>query len=437
MANKAIRKFVKQQDGALTAFGLFFGLSSIVIGGLAIDVASAMMARTQLQAAADAAAHAALYIREWEDSATAKTAALAIAETNMPAARFGSLLTADDIQFGYWDRDAQAFQIDPDSKDAVFVDISRLAAKGNSVGTYFLRFAGFNSWDVRRGAVFETYIPKCFREGFVADGIIDIQTDNIYRSGFCLHSNTHMEMNSNNTFEDGTIVSMPDKRNVVLSSSGMETNDGLAAALRDNSYRMRLLDRIDDIIAGVLDSNSKYYQSYITSSTPIALNSNWKLDASKFTQGRIHTISCSSMSQQATIHELTSLKNVVIWTNCKFKFGANVKLQNVVIVNENTRDSSFNSASGLQLGKDDNCDTDGGVQLVTRGGIKFPQYLSMYGGQMIALGDISFSSNANGIQGASVIAGGRIDGTTDMDMGFCGGAGMENNFEAVYFRLAS
>ena len=91
MANKIIRKFVKQQNGALTAFGLFIALSSIVIGGLAIDVANAMMARTQLQAAADAAAHAALYIRELDDSATAKTAALAIAETNMPAARFGSL----------------------------------------------------------------------------------------------------------------------------------------------------------------------------------------------------------------------------------------------------------------------------------------------------------------------------------------------------------
>ena len=43
---QAIRKFHKQDDGALTAFGLFLGLSSIVIGGFAIDVANAMMART-------------------------------------------------------------------------------------------------------------------------------------------------------------------------------------------------------------------------------------------------------------------------------------------------------------------------------------------------------------------------------------------------------
>ena len=154
MITSTLRKFAKKQDGALTAFGLFLGLSSVVVGGLAIDVANAMMARTQLQAAADASAHAALYIREWQDSATAKQAALDLVNVNMPTAYFGSLLTANDIQFGYWDPTTQKFQIDADSKDGVFVDISRIQAKGNSVGTYFLRFAGFGSWDVRRGAVF-------------------------------------------------------------------------------------------------------------------------------------------------------------------------------------------------------------------------------------------------------------------------------------------
>ncbi|MGR3343452.1 MAG: hypothetical protein ACU0DI_09565 [Paracoccaceae bacterium] len=319
----------------------------------------------------------------------------------------------------------------------MYVDISRLAAKGNSVGTYFLRFAGFGSWDVRRGAVFETYVPSCLREGFVAEDIINIRTDNIFRSGFCIHSNTHVKMNEYNTFEDGVIVSMPDIQDIDLPATGLVTNGGLADALRDYSYKLRLLSRVDDIIAGVMDSTSNYYQTYITSSTPIALNRNTKLDASKFTSGRIHTIACSSPTQEAKIHELTILTEVVIWTNCKMKFGANVVLKDVVIVNENTRDNSFNSASGLRLGRDDNCATDGGVQLVTRGGIVFPQYLQLYGGQMIALGDISFSSDADGIQGASVIAGGQIDGTTDMDMGFCFGAGMENNFEADYFRLAS
>ena len=36
-----------------------------------------------------------------------------------------------------------------------------------------------------------------------------------------------------------------------------------------------------------------------------------------------------------------------------------------------------------------------------------------------------------------MVAGERIDGTSLMNMGFCGGLGMENNFVAEYFRLAT
>ena len=58
-----------------------------------------------------------------------------------------------------------------------------------------------------------------------------------------------------------------------------------------------------------------------------------------------------------------------------------------------------------------------------------------FGGQILALGDILFTANADGIEGASFVAGGNVEGTSNMTMGFCGN-GMEDNFEAEYFRLA-
>ncbi len=427
--------FLEREDGALTAFGLFIALSSIVIGGLAIDVANVMMARTQLQAAADAAAHAALYVREWEDAATAKTAALAVAEVNMPAARFGSLLTADDIQFGYWDRDAQAFQIDPDSKDGVFVDISRLASKGNSVGTYFLRFAGFGSWDVRRGSVFETYIPTCFREGFVADDIVDLQSNNTYVNGFCIHSNTHVELNSDNNFADNTVVSMPDRTDIVLSSSGLESNDGLQDALRDGSYRIRILNRLQDIIDDLYAGGTDYAPDYITSTGLVTLSS-LNVDETDFTVGRIHTKTCNG-SQRIKFSNGTVLTDVVLVTNCKIVYSQGMILENVIIATEYSGTKSMSSPSSLQIGRNDNCATDGGTQLLSMGDMDFASGLEVYGSQLIAMGDIEFSANANGIEGASFIAGGQIDGTSNMVMGFCNSAGMERNFEADYFRLAS
>jgi len=49
---------------------------------------------------ADAAAHAALYNRDTMDADKAKNAALAIFADMMPAAKFGEVLTANDIVFG-------------------------------------------------------------------------------------------------------------------------------------------------------------------------------------------------------------------------------------------------------------------------------------------------------------------------------------------------
>jgi hypothetical protein len=435
MAIKTIRHFVKQQDGAMTAFGLFLGLSSLVIGGLAIDVANAMMARTQLQAAADSAAHAALYVREFEDSATAKQAALDVAYVNMPAARFGSLLTEDDIQFGYWDRDANAFQIDPDSKGAVFVDISRLASKGNSVGTYFLRFAGFGSWDVRRGAVFEAYIPSCFREGFVAEDVVDMQSSNTFLNGFCIHSNTHVEVQNNNTFASNTVVSMPDKRDLVMPSGGFSTNLGLQDAPRDAYYRIRILDQVQDIIDDLYAGGATYAPDYITAPGVISVNTRTNLSMADFTTGRIHKVTCNG-GQTLPFQSGATLTDIVLVTNCKVKFGANVVLDNVVLATSNTASNSVYGPSAVQVGRDDGCATNGGSQVLTMGGMKFAANLSMYGGQLIAQLDIDFSANGNGVEGASFIAGGRIDGTSSTNMGLCG-SGMERTFEAEYFRLAS
>ena len=46
------------------------------------------------------------------------------------------------------------------------------------------------------------------------------------------------------------------------------------------------------------------------------------------------------------------------------------------------------------------------------------------------------AANANGIDGASIISRGMIDGTSNMNMGFCG-SGMEDSFSANYYRLAN
>ena len=64
-----------------------------------------------------------------------------------------------------------------------------------------------------------------------------------------------------------------------------------------------------------------------------------------------------------------------------------------------------------------------------------PSDLRFYGGQVIARLNVDFSANSGGIEGASIISGSTISGTSNMTMGFCG-TGMEDNFAVPYFRLA-
>ncbi len=428
--------FLGEETGAMTVFGIFVFMVMAVLSAVAVDVANLMAARNQLQVAADVAGHSALYYRDIEPGLTTtevKLKAIETAQYGMPSATFGEVLEETDITFGDWDHEAQTFTQDDASRNAVMVTTSRLAAKSNSVGSLLFNFVGVSDFDIVTPAVFTTYRPMCFREGFVADGVVDLQSNNGYANGFCIHSNDHVEMNSNNTFEAGTVVSMPDENSIVLPQSGFETNAGLEAALRSGYYRLRIINRIDDIIDAMRDGDLEYLPDYINSYTAVTLSKKTLTEADLL-PGKRYIWNCSGLGNP-TINSTTKIENVVIVADCAIKFGGGTVLENVRIATTSTSSKSINSPASLQIGLDDNCAEGGDVQIVTKGGMEFAADLMLYGSQLIAERDIEFTANADGIEGASMVAGGTISGTSNMTMGFCG-TGMTNNFEAEYFRLA-
>lgn len=428
----AFENFRKEESGALSAFGLVTFLTMTAFAGLALDFGNAYRMRTYLQNAADSAGHAAIYTRELNSREDAVLKAVEVANATMPSTKFGKVFTAEDIQFGTWSYEDETFTVDESSKTAVRVLTSQVAARGNGVGTFLLQLLDFHTFDVRREAVYVTYQPTCFQEGFVADDIVDIQSNNAFYNGFCIHSNQHVEVNSNNYFEANTVVSMPDKSTIVLPQSGFETNEGLEAALRDGSYQMRIVNRLPRIMAGLVDPDSDYVPDYITSDVIVKLSSK-KLDIGDFKSGHIHTVSCTGGN--ALKIPAGTIKEVVLVTDCKVQFEQGSIIDNSVIATKNTDAKSMTAPSGLQIGRNDHCAADGGSQLLTMGGIDVAADLKVYGSQLIAKGDILFSANADGIEGASFIAGGEISGTSNMTMGFCGN-GMERNYSADYFRIA-
>ncbi len=430
---KKIRQFYSDESGGVTAFSMFILIGTLFVGGYAIDVGNVMTARTQLQIAADASAHAALLTRELKSEGEAIAAAHEIALLNMPESLFGTVLNDADIVFGEYDSNAQSFVPKSGSRGAVQVTTRRTLENGNEVATYLLRLVGLDDWNLTTTAIFTTYRPTCLREGFVAEGPVDVQSNNTYSNGFCIHSNSYVSLNSNNYFEPGTVVSMPNLDDIELPNSGFKTNTGLADALREGSWNIRIINRIDALISGLATFDPLYLPSYITSNTKKGFSSR-DVTQADLEEGRLHTYTCSG-GAALTIKANVIVKNVVIVTSCDVKFEQGVQIISSVIATTSTSSKSMSASSGLQVGLNDDCAVGGGSQLVTAGSMSFPSDLQIYGSQLLAKNDISFSANADGIQGAAIVAGGTISGTSNMAMGFCG-AGMDANFNAEYFKLA-
>lgn len=424
--------FARDERGAATTFGLFLLAASLLIGGYAVDVSNVMTARTRLQIAADASAHAALLSRETMVESDAVNAALDVALLNMPSVSYGAVLRNADVKFGAFDAVSGTFTPAAGSLNAVRVETRQQADNGNPISTYLLKMVGFTEWNISTQSTFITYHPTCLREGFVAEDVVDLQSNNSYSNGFCIHSNNYVSLNSNNYFEPGTVVSMPNKEEVELPNSGFDSNIGLSDALRSGSWNIRIVSRLDELIADLNVYGSRQMPAYITSPLEVRLP-NQRVEQAHLVPGRIHRLTCAG-GAALTIKQDVAMDRVVLLTNCKVKFEQGVKLTSSVVATTDTSAQSVTSAANLQVGQNDNCAVGGGAQIVTLGSMSFPADLRIYGGQLLARHNIQFSANANGIQGAAMVAGGLISGTSNMSMGFCG-TGMENNFHAEYFKL--
>lgn len=430
--------FLSGERGSMSAFGLFLIVVSIGIGGLAIDFSNAMRTRTQLQAAADSAAHAALVARQTMSEDEAIQVGLAMAYATAPASVHGQFIEAGDFIFGRWDRAARHFSEELGSIDAVLVDTARIAARANPLRTQFLRVIGVRQWDVLRRAIYETYVPRCTIEGFMSEVLVDVTSVNVYRSGYCLHSNGSMEMQNNSIFEPGAIVAMPNLNNLVLPTAGMDSNIGLAEALRPAYYDIGVTERIDFMLNNVTVPGSPVYPAdYLTSSEIVQVNAGNKYDETDWAEGRINQVNCPNSNGRLRISTDTVLRNGVLITNCRVVFGQGAALEDVILITTSTHIDSITGAAAVRLGHDDNCAPGGDVQVLTMGGVSFPSSLALFGARIVAEREVTFTAQADAVEGASILSNGPIVGTANGEAAICGADGMPAPGWRRYFRLVS
>jgi hypothetical protein len=125
----------------------------------------------------------------------------------------------------------------------------------------------------------------------------------------------------------------------------------------------------------------------------------------------------------------------VILTNCKIQFGQGARLENVVLATTSADKRSITGRNGVQIGRNDNCGTGGGAQILTMAGMEFASELKTFGAQLLAKDEIGFQAASGGMQGAAFVAGGAVLGKSNMGLAGCGGNGMEQNFVEPYLRL--
>ena len=451
--------FVKGEDGTITPFAIIMVLIFIAIGGLAVDFNKAVSERTQLQTAADTAAHAALYTVEFKSHDEARTEALSVIQDMLPASAYQDAILTGDIEFGYIDEITGEFVIDQNSREAVRTFARLETLRGNPSRNFLLFVIGFDTFDIGVSSVYATYFPPCLNEGYIANGIIDLQSGNSYRDEFCIHSNTHVEINQGNYLESGVTVSMPSMNDFVMPSSGYDQNDGLQESLRQSGYRMRLLDQMDRRFQSLRNGSPTYAaQANVTVLNDLV----WPLDikgddtgnkgqdkkaattASRFTAtdannksvepasfdqtGRIYQLECNS-GRKVTFKTGT-YSDFALVTNCDIDFSNGVILTDVIIATEGDV-----VATQTQMGVPDSCTKGGGAQLWIGGDFKSSSNFTSYGAQIIAQGDVQFPAQSSGMEGLSVFAGGRIDATSNAIMRSCGDSEIEDFQYAKYFRM--
>jgi hypothetical protein len=429
-----VNDFAEAEDAGITVLSLFLFLGMIMASALAIDFNNMMKSQTQLQGAADAAGHAALYWSWRHGETEAKAKAIEIAERNMPTSIYGNVLATVDIEFGDWDGIARTFT--PGSSDtAVRVTTRRTAENSNGLGTFLLKFIGMNVLDFTTVSVWDYEEGWCPRgEGFFAVGVVDIQSNNTYRDGFCVHSQTHVEFNQNSTFEDGVVVSMPDESDLAIPNSGMDNNTGLEKALDSITHNLdSFFEDLPELIGKYEDPYSEVNEPMITNKLVNSKTMNSNVTAADIEPYAVNMLGCNGKT--LTIDNDVVIRDAVIVTDCEVKFNSGAAIENATLITTNTGSKSISAPSGFRIGAKNYCDDlAGGANLITMGDMTVASGLEAYGANVIAKGNINVTANADGLAGINFMAGGRIDATSNGDLGFCN-EGPPQPFDIPVFKM--
>jgi len=438
-ASRRVNRFVRDQRGAETIWGLLWFALLVAICGLAVDVTDGYRTRTMLQSTADATALAGAIDLPSQGAAVAT--AVNYSTDNMDASTSGYVLYPEDVLVGRWDNANQSLDTTSIIPDAVMVTTYRASENSNALQMNFLRILALfgldPQWNVKAQAVAQRFIPECLNDGLIARNIVDISSNNGFRNNICIHGQKGVHMQNHNSFQLGVSVSMPKLGMLTTPAGGLESNPGLPEALREDYLDPRMVNHADEIMLSFLDPASPYQPSYIDTSLPVIVVDE-KFNLSNAVPGRIYHVQCAP-NKNVQIPANSTVAQVVIIAECEVHIGAWATVIDAVIGsrsggNGKTDKANVTAAANVQLGQPDNCAVGGGVQIFSNATIHTAASTKIDGVQMVAVGDIELGAQDYGINGISAQSGNTISLTSNNLFGLCSG-NAPNLFTVPYYRL--
>lgn len=403
--SRHLRRFASREDGAVAIVVAL--MLPLMLGMVAlVEVSKAYGLKNQLQSTADAAAMAS--VREVPTLASVRSTALDFAHRNMPAdGQYGDVLTAADVEMGNWDGDVFVSGAAP--SNAV-----RVTTQGEMplLFTSALRnlHAAFSDAPValqpEARAIALTRLDKCYSNGFVAGGIIDMNSSNTFASNFCVYGRGGVTMNSSNQFEPGAGVGMMDLADLTAGGN----NPGLQDALFEKDVAApaagHAMGLIDQLIAG-----GGPRPAYITQTVTVAILPTTLVAGTMYIHIGLLPVAVSG-----------TRANIAIISNQTITIKSNSNLRNVLLASRN----AVNINSNVRFGDADYCTTGQGASLIISGGtvddkdvpVGTNSNIFLYGVQVLSDGRVEMNSNLT-IAGASIQATENIVFNSSFDVAGC------------------
>lgn len=206
-------RFARDEQGAGTSLSLMIFVILAMVLGLAVDSTNGWRNRTYLTSTADMGAHAgAVALANDMTQSEIISEVERVVSQNMPTSFFGQVLDATtDVTFAYYDPITKAFDASASDYNTIVVRLERTRARGNPIGTFLMRFAGSDALEAKAvsAAVFDVNGDCSSTDGIFAQDQVTLTSQTNVGAGFCIHSQARVWLPQNNTFEEGSFVTMP------------------------------------------------------------------------------------------------------------------------------------------------------------------------------------------------------------------------------------